>query len=429
MINRIKMMEKEIQDLKDNNNKLNKEIHEKFQNINNLINNIQNKINHNNDKDNIFNSAFISDKYDLLDNNFKNKLIDGNTIIGVKTPKKYYKENKVCNDSTYTMCFFYKAGTCKSYTSIIVKEDQKEYLISNRAEVLYIPLLANIKYRNLSANDLGKEITKFMMCAKCAKNCGIQTQLLFNFLKKKNMCVICKVVSASKNIGQNKLCSDCNRCAGIGNEHLLVKAMQPVVNMFNKILSTVIYNNIQVSYDNDKRIIDLLINGNFLNQKFHIIIEKDENKHKGYNKNDEIKKIITQIKATVKNNDKAIVFRYSSKGKVDGILHPFDNHVDRLVVLRQWIIRFCIKIIKNKLPNNTAIIYLWYDKFNTNHVKNYIKNVFNLNINIIQTNYIPANNNDINAWTYAFDPEEINNILFKNNRENIKDFDILWYQL
>lgn len=423
---KIKELEQKVKELQDMYNNDIDNINQKLIKLSDKIDNIDNK-----NKEDIFTSFYISEKYEELDDEFRKKLLDGNTLIGVKSPKYYYIKNKPKEETTYTMCFFYKSGKCKDYVNIKLPYDEnQEYLLSKRADFIHLSQLAKIKYRNISVNDLGKEITKYMMCAKCAKNCGIKTNLLFNYTKKKNLCYICKHKVTSKNIGDQKLCSDCNRCSGIGNEHFIIKALEPVAKMFNKDMKTILHNNYTVHYDNDRRSIDILISGEWNNKVFYIMVEKDENKHIGYNKESEIKKMVTQIKGIVKNEANCILFRYSSTGKVDGNTHNFDNHMIRLIVLRQWIILYITLILKNKQPDNVVIIYLWYDKFNTEELQNYMEKKYKIKSAILQTNLAPANNNnDNNSWTYAFDPSEKNIKIILHNTENCIEFCAKWYLL
>lgn len=376
--------------------------------------------------DKLFNIYSISDKYQRLSSYEKQYYIGGDTMIGVKYE---FKDNDD-NVKTKTMCIFYKSGECKSCKVINCTSRRKNIKVSNVAEKIHLNLLANLENRNMSIKDVGNIFRKYMACVKCVTELPIDGNFMFNYHKKSAMCVVCKILTASSNIGDNKLCGPCNKYAGLGNEGLLSAAFKPLVFMFKESLETNYQTNVTVTNDNqERRYIDLLLTCNYNGKKSYIMIEKDENQHNSYSKDDELAKINLHIDGLGKSNnnnekENIIIIRYSSIGNYDGS-NKYDKHWYRLLILRQWVILYLLSILDNTQPNNIIMIYMWYTAFDTFERSETFRKKFKKNMKIFQINNAP--NPGAGAWKYAFDPSEMKIPIINDNAIDIQDVVSNWH--
>jgi hypothetical protein len=282
-----------------------------------------------------------------------------------------YPKNDGDKSANKIMCCNYKSvcndDICESRRVITVNGSQ--IYASDEAKYLDLVHFSKGYLRELDPNFVVGKAKHYMICRKCReKNTA---KHFVEPARHTENCCMCITTRASKNvntISDFMMCSACsNVVAHVGNigaELCVYECLNVVGIMFRDIVK--IHKNHYVNVASENGInkshnMDIFMCG----CDFLIIIEKDENQHLGYNKENEHKKIKNQIKAVLSGDlqkqKKLFVVRYNPNGKykgADGELVKGYDSSERLIILRRWVIWFILNV---KNVRKCMVLYMWYN--------------------------------------------------------------------
>jgi hypothetical protein len=243
-----------------------------------------------------------------------------------------------------------------------------------------------------------------MICKVChtLKNPGHYIQLG----RIASNCCICISARYSTHVnnmdGKYNMCSACSKgvshTGNIDSEECVYKCLSVVQTIFRETVN--IRKNYTVNGEK-KRSIDILITSD----DFSIFIEKDENQHKGYNIEQEHAKLKDQVGELLKSDDfskkkKVLVIRYNPnsayKNVSDGYVSEVSeyNSVERLIILRRWIMWYILNIGKMR---TCVVMYMWYN-FDCGVVCEKFNGIF-------KVNHAPAN--EVTDWAWCPTHKEV----------------------
>ena len=258
------------------------------------------------------------------------------------------------------MCSRYKAidieFSCKSRKERMLYDKDESFLVSDKAEYLDVSLMDDPVFRSTNSRDISKIAKRFMVCKECRDH-SLENFMLYS--RSSEVCMICcaaRKSTAVNQIGVPRACSKCTKAIIHNNsaEECLGVFVKLLKNVFKKQQIRVSTN---YSPKGLQRKIDMLISG----CNFYIIIEKDENQHKGYSVNDDNVKMCQQVNALLSYNPHAkfFVIRYNPNTSYRDITSEVTyNSIERLVILRRWLTWY---ILNAKEVRTHMGMYLWYD--------------------------------------------------------------------
>jgi hypothetical protein len=318
-------------------------------------------------------------------------------MTGLSYPK--YGRDKSANK---IMCCNYKCvyndDVCASRNTITF--DQRQIYVSDEAKYLDLAYFSKNYIRELVPFDVSKKAKHYMICGKCReKNTGNHFFELSRHGECCRMCVTARVSTSVNTISGFAMCSACSiAIAHTGNidaESCVYKCLNVVAIIFRDIVKIHRNHYITVTSDegvNKSHVMDIYMYG----CDFLIIIEKDENQHSGYNKENEHRKIKNQIRAVLSGDlqkqKKLLVVRYNPnvkyKEEEDGEFVQGYDSSERLIILRRWVMWFILNV---KEVRRCLVFYMWY---NVDH--EVLCNEFD---GIFKVYHAPAN--EIKLWEWC----------------------------
>ena len=240
-------------------------------------------------------------KFNNLSDIQKRKYItQGNATAGITVPSNILKDVFPEKDPIpYVMCANYKVRNCKSRLEYKIGASTKTVYISDQATCIDKKYLANIECRD-STSSMSSLFKDKQICTQCV-DIYYNKESYFNISRQAEVCVICKVVRGSNSINTKsnglKLCSTCNTSVftPCSNGSCLAAAITPLKHVFTDEVIAMDQNIRIHDSENNVRFLDMLLKAEINGTMVYVMIEKDENQHSGYDKEDEYNKIIDQV--------------------------------------------------------------------------------------------------------------------------------------
>jgi hypothetical protein len=273
------------------------------------------------------------------------------------------------------MCALYKHPhkPCKSKTQIHDPAFDKHMHVSHEARYSLLRLYESQELREMPANDAINHLKTSALCTTCTYAYESKEKTLC--LEFRKVCAICKCGSAPRGVDRLPLCVTCatiDTLTANYAEKILKYTLKNIGNIFTKFLNFTIQINVTVKVGKDKTYrIDCLIKFEYMGFEVIIVIEKDEGQHMSMNANEEKRKMLQQTREVVGTgpltNKKILMIRYNPDGKyltnekikqsstTEQYMH---GPVERLIILRQWILRWSRNISQVR---TTSLFYMWYN--------------------------------------------------------------------
>lgn len=301
------------------------------------------------------------DGFESLPKAEQDKYVPGGYTGLMRYSKKETSESKTQN---FVMCSRYKAMNAYACKSKQFKDDK---YVSKEAKFIDISEFSNKTLRKNKKDAFNAALKHFMVCDDCSKDPSKKESKYIYYLKTTELCVFCFDARNSEkgiNISLNKTCRACynSLTSSVTPESCLLSVLKVLEKMYKN--SLIIEQNVSTRCNSKQSrsfMIDVLITGS----NFHIIIERDQNQHRGYNLQNENDKLVAQANycLSVNNMRKIFIIRYNpnspyttSKG---GTREQGYGGADRLIILRRWIIWYIENI---DTMRRCIVFYMWYDK-------------------------------------------------------------------
>lgn len=298
--------------------------------------------------------------------NVKNMYLGENQLTCIK--------NTLSRSTTVSyMCSYYKnlLNECKS-KSKHTTDNKGIFFVSHNGDNVSLALCERPSIRNKTLKDVFQELRNYALCGKCVDFYGTNLHKFVDIVRKTEVCCICKkrYTAKSSNTADNGgwyLCSGCSKDAGESGaqaEKFLFSCVEILGYVFHAHKLVFKKNHsINTECQSGKRYIDCCIFGRFDKTKEYIIvIEKDENQHEKYNKEDDKKKMIDQVNGLLMGrkeaNTKLLIIRYNPNGDFDDQNISNYPSVSRLMKLRRWL---CWYILNIQKVRKCLVLYMWYN--------------------------------------------------------------------
>ena len=296
----------------------------------------------------------------------KSQYLVGPKLCDPKFPKAKamcaYNKNMQYQCMSKVLCerVFFPPKTLKADKEKGINGVAKDVYISDEGRYIHRPLFFE-KFVRDRADNVKTIISHYRLCPACVNSYCDREDFINTWNSTKSICLICRKKGRSS--GTDLTCRFCIKKDAGGHEFALrimcneLKISIPRYNIF-------VNDNITVYVDDDKFVIDLRINGLFEGTCFTIIIEKDEKQHVGKNTVNEKKKLMYETFAVMNHStnakQKILVIRYNPDAEYieNGANHSDYNGIERLLILRRWIIWWLMNI---HTVRDMIILYLWYD--------------------------------------------------------------------
>jgi len=295
----------------------------------------------------------------------KAKYLGNGKWQGISDP---YRNVKMC--ASYKLIDAEYACVSKEYDS-----DNREYYSGSAAYVSWSWYL-DAEVVTMTPKEIVTHLKDRSVCKSCAIQCFGGTSSLHQISERGKLCGICKdkLVSFQKQEGVIPECSECIRAMNSeGNrERIVVKAMQMIPKRFDTCGIT-----LRIKESNNGRVPDFIMTGTYSNTKvvkgkFYIVIERDQDQHRGYDRDDELDKMVTQVAPLLKaETSRVFVIRYTPEGKWKD---SDDNDVGadikegpRLVMVRNWVNWYIASLATTNLKR-LITLYMFYDRNNTDNL-------------------------------------------------------------
>lgn len=317
---------------------------------------------------------------------------------------------------------------CNNYKNLIQKCTSKELrdniFISADAKYAHLTQLAKHELRQNSVKNAISFLKMKSICTQCAKSLG-SIDSFTNTKDKVNTCCICisklKSKSGSTSAQGVFLCNDCHKSSTQTQEKVeqfLECAIKPFAIMF------------QASYvvnettPNSNLAPDLVITLKIKGITYKIILEMDQNQHKGGSytpakENDKMmKQIINMIKSVEPQRVKVFAIRFNPNSEwigLDNIKSTLYCFAERIIILRQWLIWY---VLNADYVRDLIIMYLWYDAPNKNKFLFPKFDGFTMQYHAPKPNLID--------WQYNITPWEFENEKLKTMNDNKQPVTFPW---
>ena len=335
---------------------------ERFQKLEQMIEDLKNKQRQSDDiKIHGSYSKYASDLFANLTPKMKMKYVSG---LGDPNNSKakamcaYYKNlENVCRSKVLSERKFFKTKNDKKNK---VNAEKRDVYISDDGRYVHKALFFEKIVRE-KADNYQNIVSHYKLCPACLSTYCNRDHFILVFNSTKKICLICRRKTRSSDT--DLICRACMKTDANGYEHALrqmcnqFKIFMPRYNIF-------INDNVSVKVNNIKYVIDIRMNGLYEGICASIVIEKDEKKHAGKGVINEKKKLIYETFAIMDANEnvrqKVLVIRYNSDSDYteNGIMHSDYNGVERLLILRRWIIWWLLNL---QNVRDMLILFMWYN--------------------------------------------------------------------
>ena len=346
--------------------------------------------------------------FELLAVSEKTKYYISQDSNGVKHPEK-----------KHNMCSYYKNMNkpCQSKTSVNNKYE------SAQGVYVSLALFGRKSVRNMPSKEAYGYLKQCALCGPCVTAYAKSTDMV-DIIRRQDMCLLCKVkrkstTSNSKDNNGIQTCLDCAKLYQNDDDcHILNKTFGLLRNMYPK-LNIQMENQKHVTYQTKSMSIDFIIRGTTSsNMNFLFVIEKDEDKHKDYKKEEEIRKMRDQTIGLMKSmykNIKVVMIRYNPNASyVEGEKsHNMYTSIERHIILRQWIIWYIMNI---KEVRKTCVWYFWYDETSRKMLMDPQFDGFAM---IYHAPKCPSNND----WKWSPEPSEGSSEKYEKIQDNVVEID------
>lgn len=292
----------------------------------------------------------------------KAKYLGGGKWQGISDP---FRDVKMC--ASYKLLDAEYVCMSKEYDA-----DNREYTSGSAAYVSW-SWYVDPEVITMTPTEIVTYLKDRSVCKGCAIQCFGGTSSLHQISERGKLCGICKdkLVSFKKQEGVMPECSECIRAMNSeGNrERIIAKAMQMIPKRFDGHGIT-----LRIKESNNGRVPDFIIAGTYSNAKvikgkLYIVIERDQDQHRGYDKDDEKAKMVTQVATLLKaETSRVFVIRYTPEGKwkdSDGNDMGADiKEGPRLIMVRNWV-NWYIAALATTNVKRLITLYMFYDKNNT----------------------------------------------------------------
>lgn len=346
----------------------------------------------------------VNEKSRFVQGDFTQEAVDLFNELDRDKQQKFYAGGMtavVNSDAKKTMCAYYKCLV--PHLKCASRKEENSKWVSNPASKVDLCRFGELGLRDMECADVNKIIKTKSLCAACvSKHC--KPKQFMEYDKATSCCIICKVcrVSNSNEKGSKNLpvCTKCSkRDNADGYEALFKKGISVLTKVFAQYEMHIEQNTV-VKYEGKTYRIDLLIKGTCEGMRFAIIIELDQNQHKGMCHRAERKKMCEQTAYLLKNDgvDKVFMIRanhnvgWREKGG-DALVNYYDSK-EKVLIMRSWI---CWYLVHFKGVRNCVILYLWYDYDKREKLLGHKFDGFGM------CNGAPQANN----WKYCVDPSEM----------------------
>ena len=243
----------------------------------------------------------------------------------------------------------------------------------------------------LTSKDAVSFLKDRSVCKGCANQYFGGTSDLHQIGERGKVCGICKcaLVNIRKQAGVMPVCTECTRMMNAENyrERIVTRALRMLAFRFPATDITV-----RTKESGQGRFADFILVGNYFNAnivtsssagsssstpalsnkgKFYIVIERDQDQHRSYDKADENAKMVTQVAPRLRiESSRVFVIRYCPEGAYkDASGNSMGSDLpegNRLVMLRNWVIWYITMLSNNSSALKRLLtLYLWYDLDNT----------------------------------------------------------------
>lgn len=330
-----------------------------------------------------------------------------------------------CKGKGKTMCAYYKNLRYPCASKFF--DVNTRFYASKDATKVHLSRFGETSLRNTSAELVFDRVKNKALCPSCV-NKYCEADSFINFVKRKENCAICKCKRPSTNheISDDKI-PICNECVGANdptanNEKFYMSGLNLLTKIFARHELRLQRSTCVTAFNNSNRTIDFTINGKIGTSRFVIVIEMDQDQHKGYDPKDERKKTAEECAFMMRENgyDKLLVIRFNpnvgwkENGSDDRV--AYYNSKERLLVLRSWIIWY---LMNYETVRDCMIMYLWYD---CNKKKDLFEPGFDGFGMAYNAPAMPAGAN----WIYTAEPTEVMCDAFANINNRRVDVDNLF---
>ena len=272
-------------------------------------------------------------------------------------------------DDNRKMCASYKINDI-DFACVTRKFDTDDQrYVSDAASFVSWAWYADADVIKMTPKELVVYLKDRSVCKTCANQCFGGSSTLHQIADRGKLCGICKATLVKFKVqdGVIPVCTECARimAAEGSREKIVASALRMLPFRFDTFGIT-----LRTKESSNGRFADFVMAGTYSNPsvvkgKFYVLIERDQDQHRGYDEDDERAKIIAQVAPLLRmESTRVIVIRYNPDGAYK------DDHgnaigadlaeVDRLVMLRNWVIWY-IATINTINVKRLLSLYLWYN--------------------------------------------------------------------